>query len=116
MKNTEAVKEKAKFEFVETSFFRRCPCHICGGTTEKDGILMEVLEGKWKGLRICPLCLKSGDIDGRLQKNIDRMTSEAEELRALVGHIDAPTYQEWLDRTEKYNEDCKQHYANEVTL
>ena len=99
-----------KFEFVETNYYRRWPCHICGGTTEKDEILIEVLEGEWKGLRVCPFCLQSKDIDGRLQKNIDRMRAEAEELRSLLGCIDAPTYEDWLAKTDEVNKEWQKRY------
>lgn len=116
MHNEQAVQnmEKVRFGFVETRFFTRYPCHICGGVTEKDVIIVEVLEGEFKGLRICPFCLESGDTDGRLQKHIDRLLSEAEELRSLMGRIEAPTYQEWQKKTEEHEREWKKQHLAEL--
>jgi hypothetical protein len=102
------VQNQVVFEFVRTNFFTRFPCHVCGGCTEKVGILCEVKDGPYKGWRVCEQCLKSGDVDERLQKNIKRVEEELQELRALAGNLVVPSYEQWLDEChaedEKYLE------------
>lgn len=88
--------DKFVFEFVRTfCFLTRHSCHICGGCTEKVEILCEVKSGPEKGLRVCEQCLKSGDVEKRLQKNIKRVEEQLEGLRALSGRLVVPTYAQW---------------------
>jgi len=111
------VENKVGFEFVRTNYFTRFPCHICGGCTEKVGILCEVKDGPYKGWRVCEQCLKSGDVEKRLQENIKRTIEELLELSELAGRLVVPTYEQWLEEChaddERYLEGERQRQERE---
>jgi len=88
-----------KIEFVETNVFTRWPCGICDGWTEKDAILCEGLDPTDGGtVRVCWQCLKSGNIDGRLEQMAQKMERIAASARDMIGRVKAPTYAAWLAR------------------
>ena len=77
------------FKLVESNFLTRYPCHICNGSTEKVPILCEA-PGRF---RICETCLKHRNFDECLHTHIKELESFIANLRALVGQIDAPTFE-----------------------
>ena len=87
----------SKSNLVETNVLTRWPCHVCGGRTEKEPILCEADDG----FRVCENCLRDGDLDARLTSHADALINRANELRARVGRIKAPTYAEWLAAVEE---------------
>jgi len=44
--------------------------------------------------------LKAGDINNRLEQHAMQLEEAAVEIRTLIGHLQVPTYQEWLDKVE----------------
>ena len=96
--------QKIVFELVETNYLTRWPCHICGGNTEKEPVLCEVLEGTNKGLRVCESCLKHRDFDNNLERFAEMLERHAQEIRALIGRVEAPSYEEWETAIQKHNE------------
>ena len=87
---------KIRINLVVTNVLTRWPCHVCGGCTEK----VEVLAEGGGGIRVCETCLKAGDIDARLEQHAAALEACAEEVRALIGCLQVPTYQEWLNMVE----------------
>ena len=104
-KQTDAAK--IKFEFTPTNCYFRWPCHICGGHTDKDAILCEVLKGSHKGLRICDQCLEAGKekVDARLQSNIAQLEEHTAYLRTLTGRLEFPSYSAWREAGRKENQE-----------
>lgn len=100
--------KKVVFDFVRTNFLTRWPCHVCGGCTEKVIILCEVARGKHEGLRICEQCLRAGKrkVDTRLRAHIARLEADANELRSLIGRLEAPTYRAWLKAEKQADGAC----------
>ena len=103
----EMRKQKIKVELVETNFFTRWPCHVCGGTTDKVPILAEVRKGRFKGFRVCERCIEKRGFDAAISVYAKRLERETQkkvaELRALVGRLNVPTYEEYKARGELYN-------------
>jgi len=91
------VDDKIRFTFVRTNVYTRWECHVCGGATEKVGVLCEVAEGGCKGMRVCEQCLEAGQdkIDERLQAQIAVLEDRVTDLRNLVGCLVVPTFAEW---------------------
>jgi hypothetical protein len=101
-----------KVNLVWSGFYTRYPCNVCGGCTEKVAVLAEGPEG----LRVCESCLKAGDIDARLEKHIARKEAYVQALRTLIGRLQVPTYQEWLDENDRhwaYESNCSVEEARE---
>jgi hypothetical protein len=84
-------------ELVRTNFLTRWHCHVCGGRTEKNLILCEVPESHptHGGLRICERCLKSRDFDAKLAEQAAALEAHAASLRGVIGHIEAPSFEDW---------------------
>ncbi len=95
--------EKIVFEFVQTNFFTRNACHICGGYTDKVEILCEVTDGEFKGLRICECCLEAGKekVDERLKAQIKSLENQLSELKSFAGRLVFPTFAEWEERSRQ---------------
>jgi len=100
--------EKIRFSFVPTNFYTRWPCHVCGGWTEKDGVLCEVTEGPYTGLRVCAQCLKAGQgkVDERLTAHIERLEEYAAQTRSLIGRLELPTFSAW-EAAERANDEAQ---------
>ncbi len=94
MSNTIEVK------LVETNFFTRWPCTICGGCTEKVNVLAEA-ETPDGAIRVCETCLKAGNIDDRLEWLASDFEDQAAHRRDLKGRLKVPTYEEWLAREKR---------------
>jgi hypothetical protein len=92
-------------KLVETGGYYRRPCHVCGGSTEKNRIGTEVtvpvFDGGEAQLIICEFCLEAGNIDERLACHADRLERMATDLRGLVGRLKVPSYREWEDANQK---------------
>src|SRR5258708_6381180 len=71
---------KIEVKLVRTNFYTRWPCTVCGGCTEKVGVLAE-----GPSVRVCERCLQSGDIDGHLARNAAELEHEAARVRGLDG-------------------------------
>ena len=61
----------------ETNFFTRWPYTVCGGCTEKVGILAEGTQrlsgdGEFRTVRVCESCLEGGDGLGIDDRTLDR--------------------------------------------
>src|SRR5579884_2339368 len=122
-------KAAVQIELVPTNFRTRWPCTICGGCTEKVAVLAEgVLPNGAMGpdanpanpvaqimrrmdapqslgtvIRVCETCLEAGNIDERLARHVDRLESEARELRALIGRLRVPSYEQWKNADRFYD-------------
>ena len=46
-------------------------------------------------------CLKDGRIDERLAVHAERLETQAQETRLLVGRLKVPTYEEWLAEEQR---------------
>jgi hypothetical protein len=91
-------------ELTRTNVFRRWPCTVCGGLTEKVDVLAEA-----HGVRVCESCLRDGDIDGRLERHAAQLEVDAKQIRGLIGRLRTPTYQAWsaeMDRCEAEYRGC----------
>ena len=89
------MNDNVTVKLVRTSFFKRYPCHVCGGHTEKVGILAEVQSGPYEGVRVCEQCLEQRDFDAKFQDHAARLERRAQLLRELLGRLDAPTSQQY---------------------
>lgn len=107
-------EEKIVFELVETNFLTRWPCNICGGCTEKDPILCEVKSGEYKGMRICTSCLTCGNYDDNIRAQIDDHERYIKLLKSMLGRIEAPTYDQWWDATNEYEQRWREEHADEI--
>lgn len=94
----------------KTSVFSGWPCTVCGGWTERDNIQIQCEGG---GVRVCPECLRAGNIDVRLEAQAAELAAQAAGLeddlaelrlaverdalflRSLVGQLIVPTYEQW---------------------
>ena len=101
---------KVKLELVETNFFTRWNCHVCGGNTEKVAILVEVLEGEWKGFRVCETCVKERDFDRKLIMHAEELEGFASNLRSLVGRLEVPTLEQYDARCREYDEEWERDF------
>jgi hypothetical protein len=92
-------------ELVWTNVYTRWPCTVCGGCTEKVGVLAE---GPGR-IRVCEQCLKDGDIDGQLERTAASFERDAAATRALIGRLKVPSYEEWeqdMDRCDAHRLGC----------
>ncbi len=87
-----------KVELVDSHFFTRWPCTVCGGSTGKVEILAEAQSD---GIRVCETCLESGEIDARLQAHAAQLLEHANWLQSLVDRIEVPVFAEWRDRMDQ---------------
>lgn len=97
-----AAPDMIEVKLTTTNVLTRWPCHVCGGCTEKVTVLAEVADGPLQGFRVCEQCLQAGNIDERLQQHADaaearipKIREHAAKLRALVGRIKVPTWEEY---------------------
>lgn len=117
------MTDNIKIELTETNFLTRWPCHVCGGTTEKDSVLAEGeqdmpsdgLPGrKYRTVRVCHECLR-GDgglsIDQRLENFALRLEAEAALTRAMIGKLQVPSYAEWEAACRVHGEALEREYA-----
>ncbi len=103
--------EPISIELVETSFFTRYPCTVCGGCTEKVAILAEGTlrlsdDGESMTVRVCESCLEGGDglgIDARLDSHARALEGEATLTRSLIGRLKVPTFAEWCKAERVHN-------------
>ena len=100
----------------ETNFFTRYPCTVCGGRTEKVGILAEGTQqlsddGETRIVRVCETCLEGCDgeslppgfgIDYRLDLRARQLEAEAALVRNLIGQLKVPTFAEWCKAERGY--------------
>ncbi len=97
--NTEPIS----IELVETNFFTRYPCTVCGGCTEKVAILAEGTQrlsddGECRTVRVCETCLEGSDdlgIDDRLDLHARALEADAALIRGMIGRLKVPTFAEW---------------------
>ncbi len=100
---TTKTTEPISIEMVETNFFTRWPCTVCGGCTEKVAILAEGTQqfsddGEVRTVRVCETCLEGGDglgIDARLELRARGLKGQAALTRSLIGRLNVPTFAEW---------------------
>ena len=106
-------------ELVETHFFTRWPCTVCGGCTEKVAILAEGRQslsndGESRLVRVCEYCLQAGEIDARLELHARQIEAEAALLRDMIGRLQVPTYAEYLAYTEQHQVGWRDAYEKET--
>ncbi len=100
---TAETTEPISVELVETNFFTRYPCTVCGGRTEKVGILAEGTQrlsddGEYRTVRVCESCLEGSNdlgIDDRLDVHARALEGDAALIRSLIGRLKVPTFAEW---------------------
>ena len=92
-----------EFEFVQTNFYRRWPCTVCGGTTEKVNTLTEARWSCGNTMRVCESCLKAGNIDERLEQYAEAMDARARAVRGLIGQLKVPSYTDWEAQEDRAN-------------
>ena len=106
---TAETTEPISVELVETNFFTRYPCTVCGGCTEKVAILAEGTQRlsddqESRTVRVCETCLEDCDddhlppgfgIDYRLDLRARALEAEAALIRSLMGRLKVPTFAEW---------------------
>ena len=103
----------------DTNFFTRYPCTVCGGYTEKVGILAEGTQklsddGDTRTVRVCETCLEGGDglgIDARLDLHARALEGEVGLVRGLIGRLKVPTFAEWC-KAEREHE-VRAHMEND---
>ena len=92
-----------EIKLTETNFFTRYPCTVCGGCTEKVGILAEGTQrlsddGESRTVRVCESCLEGRDglgIDARLDLHARALEGEVALTRSLIGRLKVPTFAQW---------------------
>ena len=91
-----------EIKLTETNFFTRYPCTVCGGKTEKVGILAEgplqLDDGGNMTVLVCESCLEGGNglgIDARLDLHARALEGKAALVRSLIGRLKVPTFAEW---------------------
>lgn len=94
-------------ELVDSKFFTRWPCTVCGGCTEKVGVLAEAAEDE---IRVCETCLQWGVIDTELEIHAEKLEERADWLRSLKGRLQVPTFTEWQARMNEVEQEYKQMY------
>ncbi len=99
---TTKTTEPISIEMVETNFFTRWPCTVCGGCTEKVAILAEGTQrlsddGESRKVRVCETCLEGGGlgIDARLDLHARALEGQAALTRSLIDRLKVPTFAEW---------------------
>jgi hypothetical protein len=90
-----------ELKLVRTNVFTRWECTVCGGYTNKDSVLIEACGY----LRVCPLCLKTGNIDERLENHAAFVEGKAEYIRSFIGQLKLPTFAEWEVEEQKANDE-----------
>ena len=100
-----------KIKLTKTNFFTRWPCTVCGGSTEKVGILAQS-DPKTEGeavVRVCETCLQRGGIDDKLEGRAQSLEAFAAYVRSLKGRLDVPSFSEWEAKEAEDNaswEEC----------
>ena len=98
-------------KLVKAFGYRRRPCTVCGGWTEKIPILAEGRQdlssgdyhaGEHRIVRVCETCLRLGAIDDRLELHARQMEAAAQSLREMIGRLQVPTFEEWQARCEQH--------------
>ena len=84
-------------KLVDTSFYTRYPCTVCGGYTEKVSVLAEGRDADGDTVRVCEQCLEGGKekIDFHLLNHATDLRRYADYVQSLVGNLDVPTFKEW---------------------
>ncbi len=108
---TTETTEPISVELVETNFFTRYPCTVCGDLTEKVATLAEGTQqlsddGEYRTVRVCERCLEGGDglgIDARLDLHVRALEGEAALIRSLIGRLKVPTFAEWCKTEREHN-------------
>ncbi len=108
---TTETTEPIFVELVETNFFTRYPCTVCGGCTEKVAILAEGTQrlsddGESRTVRVCEGCLEGSNglgIDDRLDLHARALEGEAALIRSLIGRLKVPTFAEWCKAEREHN-------------
>jgi hypothetical protein len=95
-----------EIKLVPTNVYTRWPCHVCGGCTEKVGVLAESEDGT----RVCERCLKAGNVDERLEAFAQALENEARLTRGLIGRLKVPTYQQWRDACDAEEDEVAAGY------
>lgn len=76
------MKITAKVE--PTNVFMRSHCGVCGGCTEKEGVLVTFYVDGEEWTHMCFECVESGDFHGRLQERAREVRERADCLQRLV--------------------------------
>lgn len=98
---------------VETGY-RRLPCTVCGGWTEKYRIKAENPRDVSPRIRVCETCLEAGDIDDRLADHAEALETLAIETRALVGLLKVPTFAEWKTANKEADAAYEKSYYDDL--
>ncbi len=109
-KFTTETTKPISIEMVETNFFTRWPCTVCGGCTEKVAILAEGTQrlsddGECRKVRVCESCLEGGGglgIDARLDLHARALEGQAALTRGLIGRLKVPAFAEWCKAERDY--------------
>ncbi len=98
-----------EIKLIETNFFTRHHCTVCGGCTEKVAILAEGTQrlsddGESRVIRVCETCLEGGNggIDNRLDLHARALEGEAVLVRGMIGRLKVPTFAEWCKAERDY--------------
>lgn len=87
---------------------------LCGGCNEKFQVVCLGVDEENALVQLCGECLKSGDIDGRLERRAQRMEETAKWIRSLKGRIQAPTFKEWEQANEKAEREFERAYPRDA--
>jgi len=92
------------FKMIDTNFFTRRPCVLCGGWTEKDQVLCEC-----EGEHVCERCIikasaDKGYVDRALEERAASMERSAISFRSAIGRVKLPSHAEWLKRDDEYSD------------
>jgi hypothetical protein len=97
------TNSKIDVKLTRTNLLVRWGCTVCGGHTDKEGVLAEGPDG----ITVCAPCLKAGDIDARLGRHAAQLAQAAANVQDLIGRLNVPTFAEWraeMDRWEAEEE------------
>ena len=114
-KKNDAIEMKLTPTWVHT----RWPCHVCGGRTERVGVLVEgriKLGGEDFTLRVCEQCLEAADIDGRLAEYAAWLSRQAIITRSLIGRLRVPTYAEWEAACSQKDDEDRRRVADDIEV
>lgn len=110
---TTTTETKIEVKLVRSNFLTRWPCHVCGGHTEKVGILAAAEDDQAR----CVSAEAGADaIDATREASAKRLEAEAAMTRWLIGRLALPTFQEWLDASGVAEITDPRRYEMDLTL
>jgi hypothetical protein len=92
------MADEVLIRFKSVKLHHHWPCTVCGRHTSGVNVLNESEDGT---VRVCEHCLKDNAIDATLALHAQHLETQAQDVRALIGRLKVPTYEEWLAEEQR---------------